>query len=96
MLLYVNVPENRGAIFSVFNLTDSVGTGFGKFVGGLLSVSFGMTAALSISAVMWIPCAVFLFMIALILDGDMARMRGKLEAAAKQMELRGRGPEAIK
>ena len=93
MLLYVNVPENRGAIFSVFNLTDSVGTGFGKFVGGILSVSFGMTAALSISAAMWIPCAVFLFMIVLVLGSDMVKMQKKLEAAAKKMELQGRDLE---
>lgn len=90
ILLYVNVPENRGAIFAVFNLTDSVGTGFGKFIGGILSVSFGMAAALSISAAMWIPCAVFLFLIVLILGGDMAKMQRKLETAAKKIELQGR------
>lgn len=95
MLMYVNVPENRGAIFSVFNLTDSVGTGFGKLVGGILSVSFGMTAALSISAAMWIPCAVFLFMIALILGSDMVKMQKKLETAAKQMEMRGKNQELM-
>ncbi|MHB8064032.1 MAG: MFS transporter, partial [Ruminiclostridium sp.] len=41
MLMDVNVPENRGTIYSVFNLTDSVGTGIGKWIGGILSVSFG-------------------------------------------------------
>lgn len=93
MLLEVNIPENRGAIFSVFNLTDSVGTGFGKFIGGILSVGFGMTAALSISATMWIPCALFLFLISVILGADMAKMRGRLETAARQMERNGREKE---
>ncbi len=86
MLLDVNIPENRGAIFSVFNLTDSVGTGFGKFVGGLLSVSIGMTAALTISAAMWIPCAILLFIISLIFEADIKKMRDKLVTAAKKME----------
>jgi predicted MFS family arabinose efflux permease len=36
MLMNVNVLENRGAIFSIFNLTDSLGSGFGRFVGGWL------------------------------------------------------------
>lgn len=90
MLLEVNIPENRGAIFSVFNLTDSVGMGFGKFIGGILSVTFGMTAALSISATMWVPCALFLFLISVILSADMAKMRGRLESVARRMERDGR------
>ena len=87
MLLEVNVPENRGAIFSIFNLTDSVGTGLGKFIGGMLSVSIGITASLSISAAMWIPCAVLLFIISIIFKSDIKKMQGKLDIAAKQMKL---------
>lgn len=90
MLLDVNVPENRGTIFSVFNLTDSVGMGIGKLIGGLLSVTFGMTAALSISAATWIPCAVLLFMITYIFKSDIEKMQRKLKTAAKQMELQGK------
>jgi Arabinose efflux permease len=91
MLLEVNVPENRGAIFSIFNLTDSVGTGLGKFVGGILSVTLGMTAALSISAAMWVPCAILLFIISIILPADIQKMRNRLAAAARQMEMQGKG-----
>jgi predicted MFS family arabinose efflux permease len=86
MLLDVNVPENRGSIFSIFNLTDSVGTGFGKFIGGILSVALGTGAALSISSAMWIPCAVLLLVISYIFSGDIRRMQQKLQAAASQMK----------
>ncbi|MCK7472029.1 MAG: hypothetical protein MZU95_15715 [Desulfomicrobium escambiense] len=39
MLLDVNPPEDRGPIFSIFNLTDSLGTGLGRWVAGMLSVA---------------------------------------------------------
>jgi len=85
MLMDVNVPENRGTIYSVFNLTDSVGTGIGKWVGGILSVYFGMTAALSISVIMWIPCAVLLLIMAYLFKDDILKMHKKLEVAATEM-----------
>jgi predicted MFS family arabinose efflux permease len=92
MLLDVNVPENRGSIFSIFNLTDSVGTGFGKFIGGILSVAVGTGAALGISAVTWVPCAVLLLVIVGLFSADIARMQEKLQAAAGQMRGSPRGP----
>jgi predicted MFS family arabinose efflux permease len=91
MLLDVNVPENRGSIFSIFNLTDSVGTGLGKLVGGVLSVALGTGAALGISAVTWVPCAVLLLVIAGLFGSDIARMKERLRAAAAQS---GGSPQA--
>lgn len=44
MLLDVNDPESRGPIFSIFNLTDSVGTGLGKWGAGILTGLFGAGA----------------------------------------------------
>ena len=85
MLLDVNVPENRGSIFSIFNLTDSVGTGLGKLVGGVLSVALGMGAALSISAAMWVPCALLLLAISYIFSGDIKKMQEKLRSAVSEM-----------
>lgn len=86
MLMDVNVPENRGAIFSIFNLTDSVGTGIGKLVGGILSVSLGTGVALSISTMLWIPCAIFLFITAYIFEDDIKKMQIKLERTASEMQ----------
>lgn len=86
MLMDVNVPENRGAIFSVFNLTDSVGMGIGKFVGGMLSVTFGVSAALSITTLLWVPCAVLLFMIIYQFENDMKKMQNRVEKTAIDMQ----------
>ncbi|WP_238375225.1 hypothetical protein [Thermosipho melanesiensis] len=50
MLLNVNEPHDKGRIFSIFNLTDSLGTGIGKFVGGVISISLGsLVVAMKIS-----------------------------------------------
>jgi predicted MFS family arabinose efflux permease len=87
MLLDTNVPENRGAIFSIFNLTDSVGTGIGKFVAGVLSVMFGLNTAISISAAFWIPCAILLWIVAAIFPKDIMKMHEKISKVA--VELKG-------
>jgi predicted MFS family arabinose efflux permease len=85
MLLNTNVPENRGAIFSLFNLTDSVGTGIGKYVGGGLSVAFGLGVSISVSAAFWVPCAVLLAAAAAFFTRDVAALRGRMKALAVEM-----------
>ena len=82
MLLDTNLPENRGAIFSIFNLTDSVGTGIGKYVAGLLSVSYGLGMAMNLSTVVWFPCAVFLGFCAVALPRDIRTLHEKLAVVA--------------
>jgi predicted MFS family arabinose efflux permease len=91
MLLDTNVPENRGAIFSIFNLTDSVGTGIGKYVAGLLSVSFGLTAAISSSAAFWIPCAILLWIAAFVFAGDISALHDRMKEVAQEMKA-GKAP----
>ena len=86
MLLDTNVPENRGAIFSIFNLTDSLGTGFGKWVAGILSVAVGLTASISICSAFWYGCAFVLFLAAAIFPLDIAKQKERLEEIAKQMK----------
>jgi predicted MFS family arabinose efflux permease len=90
MLLDANVPENRGAIFSIFNLTDSVGTGIGKYVAGVLSVSVGLGAAMSISAAFWIPCAVFLWIAAAFFPRDIASLKAVMAKVAAEMKGAGK------
>lgn len=82
MLLDTNLPENRGAIFSIFNLTDSVGTGIGKYMAGLLSVGYGLNTAINLSAAVWFPCAVFLSFCAAALPRDIRSLHQKLAAVA--------------
>jgi predicted MFS family arabinose efflux permease len=91
MLLDANVPENRGAIFSIFNLTDSVGTGIGKYVAGVLSVSLGLGAAMGISAAFWIPCAVFLWIVSGFFPRDIATLKAAMARVAAEMKGAGKG-----
>jgi predicted MFS family arabinose efflux permease len=86
MLLDTNVPENRGAIFSLFNLTDSVGTGIGKFVAGSLSVSFGLSFAMNACTVFWIPCAILLWVCSFFFAGDIKKLHQKINAVAVEMK----------
>lgn len=85
MLLDTNVPENRGAIFSIFNLTDSVGTGIGKYFAGVLSGVFGLTLSLSISTLFWVPCAVVLLVAGFFFAGDIRALHRKMRNVAEQM-----------
>lgn len=62
-----------------------MGTGLGKLVGGVLSVALGMGAALSISAAMWVPCALLLLAISYIFSGDIKKMQEKLRSAVSEM-----------
>ena len=57
MFLDVNVPENRGIMLSLANLTDVMGGGIGPVIGGLLADKYGVLLALITSVLFWIPCA---------------------------------------
>ncbi|WP_164541561.1 MFS transporter [Fervidobacterium sp. 2310opik-2] len=89
MLLNVNEPKDRGRIFSIFNLTDSVGTGIGRFVGGALSVSLGsMAAALELSAYFWFICGFFLMLTAWYFDTEVEALNKKMrELALRSREI---------
>jgi predicted MFS family arabinose efflux permease len=84
MLLETNVPENRGAIFSLFNLTDSAGAGIGKFIGGNLSVAFGLSFALNASAAIWIPCAILFWVGSTVFPDDIKRFQQKISMVAQR------------
>ncbi|AKI96721.1 MFS transporter [Kosmotoga pacifica] len=86
MLMNVNIPENRGRIFSVFNLTDSLGTGVGKVFAGSVSATLGsLSAAMNISAFFWIPCAIVLLFAVYTLSNDVERLHRKMELVARTM-----------
>ncbi len=86
MLLDTNVPENRGAIFSIFNLTDSAGTGIGKFFAGMLSVSLGLSTAMAISAAFWLPCSIVLWFTAFVFPKDIDTLHSKMKTVAREMK----------
>lgn len=85
MLLDVNPPEDRGPIFSIFNLTDSLGTGLGRWVAGMLSVAVGLSGALAISASFWVICGVVLLLTARIFPGDISVLKERMAQAAREM-----------
>ncbi len=86
MLLDTNVPENRGAIFSIFNLTDNLGTGFGKWVAGILSIAIGLTGSLALCTAFWFGCAFVLFLSGAIYPKDIEKQKEKLSKIASEMQ----------
>ncbi|AMW33047.1 MFS transporter [Fervidobacterium islandicum] len=86
MLLNVNEPKDRGRIFSIFNLTDSVGTGIGRFVGGSLSVTLGtLGAALEITAYFWLVCGFLLMLSAWYFEVEVEALNKKMRELAMEM-----------
>jgi predicted MFS family arabinose efflux permease len=87
MLLDVNAPEQRGAIFSIFNLTDSVGTGIGRGVAGLLSGIIGSLALpIALCSTLWILCSVFLMIVSLYFLADVEALRESMKKIAEDMK----------
>ena len=86
MLLSVNRPEDRGAIFSIFNLTDSVGFGIGEFIAGSLAVTIGITHSLGFSFACWIPCGIIIIIAARYFGGDVAKLDASMQEAAVAMK----------
>ena len=87
MLLDTNAPEHRGAIFSIFNITDSLGTGIGKFVAGILSGAFGLGISLAACSAMCLFCSVLMVMSATVFVGDIAALRARMKGVAEEMRL---------
>jgi predicted MFS family arabinose efflux permease len=86
MLLDVNAPEHRGAIFSIFNITDSVGTGIGRWVAGLLSTALGSLAvSLAICSGFWIFCTACMVVAAGVFTLDLEALRARMRAVAAEM-----------
>jgi predicted MFS family arabinose efflux permease len=90
MLLDVNAPEQRGAIFSIFNLTDSLGTGLGRGVAGLLSGALGLALSLALCSTLWVLCTVFLMIVSLYFLADMGRLRESMRKVAEEMKAKAR------
>jgi len=89
MLMNVNLPEHRGAISSIFNLTDSIGMGFGPFVGGLISSYKGLDFAMKSSSLFWLPCGILLFAVAVFIEKDALKIRKTMEAVKERLSNNG-------
>ncbi|OGP60626.1 MAG: hypothetical protein A2V67_14430 [Deltaproteobacteria bacterium RBG_13_61_14] len=87
IVLNVNPPENRGAMMSIFTLSDSIGKGLGPVLGGVLIVAVGYIWTMDLATLAWIPCAlVFLFLLAPQYPKDAAHLDQLMAERAKEME----------
>lgn len=86
ILLNVNTPETRGSIFSLFNLTDDLGKGFGPVIISYLIVLFGRQIAFNIANLFWVICGVLLLVMMISFPKDEARLRQILQERAKEMK----------
>ncbi len=88
-VLNVNEPVDRGRIFSIFNLTDSLGTGIGKYFGGSMAVVLGsLGKALELSAYFWVVCGILLLMTAFHIEKEARQLMEKLKVMRKAIEER--------
>ncbi len=86
VLMDVNVPENRGTIFSIFNLADDLGKGLGPFViGSLLAVVFGRVLAYNIAVGMWIFCGIIWIFLIKIFPKDEEALKKILASRAQSL-----------
>lgn len=59
LLMNVNLPENRGGVFAVYNFSDSLGKGLGPAIGGIiLSLTQDYQLMLNVAIGFWLVCAV--------------------------------------
>jgi len=85
ILLNVNSPETRGSIFSLFNLADDLGKGFGPVIISLLIVGFGRLWAFHIANLFWLACGVVLLMIIWTFPKDAEAMNDVVKERSKTM-----------
>lgn len=82
VLINVNVPKRRAAIFSLYNLTDDLGKGLGPAMSAaILLRTTDRPLALSISILFWIPCSLFWWIIIKNYAKDEILMQKELEHA---------------
>lgn len=87
IVLNVNPPENRGAMMSIFTLTDSMGKGAGPLLGGIFIGAFGYVTAMDVATLCWVPCAlIFIFLQTPQYPRDAASLEALMEKRAAEME----------
>lgn len=84
MIMNVNRPEHRGTVFSLLNITGSLGTGLGPAVGGVL-IPLGYLFMMNSAITWWLPCGILLFVAARYIIGDRETLRSFLEEQAGEM-----------
>ncbi len=86
MLMDVNPPESRGMLFSIFNLTDSIGRGVGPVLGGFMAVNYGLFFTLNVATLFWIPCGLLVLSLLRFAPAEMDRLRSDMRKRAETLE----------
>ena len=90
----VNLPEDRGTVFGVFNILDNVGRAIGPLLGGLLieylrTIGYSNPEAymwaLIISTWFWIPCSLIWILIYRMYPRDREEITSILEERVKSL-----------
>ncbi|USS40606.1 MFS transporter [Thermococcus aggregans] len=91
----VNLPEDRGTVFGLFNILDNVGKATGPLFGGFLIellMNMGYSKALAyqytllIGALFWIPCAVVWLWIKKSYPEDRDKVKEILKKRAEELK----------
>ena len=85
MLLNVNTPETRGSIFSLFNLADDLGKGFGPVIISLLIFVSNRLWAFNIANLFWLFCGVVLLFLTLVFPKDIEKLNRTLSERAEEL-----------
>jgi MFS family permease len=80
MLQNVNPPERRGAAFSLLNLCNDLGRGFGAWVVGGLAATLGRVAAFHIANLLWLFCGGMLLFLVWVFPKEEAALQERLSA----------------
>lgn len=80
ILINVTAPETRGSVFSLYNLADDLGRGFGPAIIGVLVGSFGRVVAFNIANLFWIFCGITLLMMSRTFARDERALQDRLRA----------------
>ncbi|MCB1306011.1 MAG: MFS transporter, partial [Leptospiraceae bacterium] len=83
ILINTNLPENRGAVFGFFNLTDDLGKGLGPFFIGLFVSVMPALAAYNLAIAMWIVCGLVWVGIVFTMNDDEDRVTEELRIRGK-------------
>ncbi len=78
ILMDVNPPENRGTLFSIFNLTDSMGRGVGPVLGGFMALKLGLPLTMDLAVLFWIPCGLIVLLLLKFTPAEMDRLRSQM------------------
>lgn len=84
MLQSVNPPERRGAAFSLLNLCNDLGRGFGAWVVGGLAATLGRVPAFHIANLLWLVCGAMLLSLVWVFPKEEAALQQRLAALLKR------------